>query len=234
MLAADRKPIKIHMQDGINDNRNPASPERDWYLQNKAMHEALVAKGYDVKIGSREPKKLAEFATKSGIPTGTFAEVAAFAETVMLAVKGGAALDVLKLAGDANLAGKVVLDATNPISDEPPQNGVVRYFTAQNDSLMERLQKAFPKARLVKAFNSVGNAFMVNPTFPGGPPTMFICGNDAAAKTEATTILTQFGWATADMGMVESARPIEALCQLWCAPGMLRNEWTHAFKLLKL
>jgi len=149
-------------------------------------------------------------------------------------VKGGAALDVLKLAGDANLAGKVVLDATNPISDEPPQNGVVRYFTAQNDSLMERLQKAFPKARLVKAFNSVGNAFMVNPTFPGGPPTMFICGNDAAAKTEATTILTQFGWATADMGMVESARPIEALCQLWCAPGMLRNEWTHAFKLLKL
>jgi hypothetical protein len=190
--------------------------------------------GYDVKIGSREPKKLAEFATKSGIPTGTFAEVAAFAETVMLAVKGGAALDVLKLAGDANLAGKVVLDATNPISDEPPQNGVVRYFTAQNDSLMERLQKAFPKARLVKAFNSVGNAFMVNPTFPGGPPTMFICGNDAAAKTEATTILTQFGWATADMGMVESARPIEALCQLWCAPGMLRNEWTHAFKLLKL
>jgi len=190
--------------------------------------------GFDVKIGSREPAKLAEFAKGAGVGTGTFAEVAAHGEIVVVAVKGGASLSALQQAGAANLEGKIVIDATNPIADEPPQNGVVRFFTGPNDSLLERLQAAFPKARLVKAFNSVGSAFMVNPTFPGGPPTMFICGNDAAAKAEVSTILQQFGWGAEDMGMVESARAIEPLCQLWCVPGMLRNQWTHAFKLLKL
>ncbi len=190
--------------------------------------------GFDVKIGSRDPAKLADFGKAQGVGTGTFAEVAAHAEFVVLAVKGGASLSALQQAGAENLGGKVVVDATNPIADEPPQNGVVRFFTGPNDSLMERLQAAFPKARLVKAWNSVGSAFMVNPTFPGGPPTMFICGNDAAAKAEVTAILLQFGWVAEDMGLVESSRAIEPLCQLWCIPGMLRNQWTHAFKLLKL
>jgi predicted dinucleotide-binding enzyme len=189
--------------------------------------------GYEVKIGSRDPGKLAEFGSKSGIPTGDFGQTAAFGEIVVLAVKGHAAIDVLKAAGAANLKGKVVIDVTNPIANEPPQHGVIRYFTAANDSLMERLQAAFPDARFVKAFNSIGAAFMVNPEFPGGPPTMFIAGNDAAAKETVTGILTKFGWATEDMGFVESARPIEALCQLWCAPGMLRGQWSDAFKLLK-
>jgi predicted dinucleotide-binding enzyme len=190
--------------------------------------------GYDVQIGSREPSKLAEFSKAKGVTAGTFADVAKFGETLVLAAKGGAALNVLKLAGAENLKGKVVIDACNPIADEPPQNGVVRFFTGPNDSLMERLQSAFPAAKLVKAFNSVGAAFMVSPSFPGGPPTMFICGNDAVAKTEVGALLQKFGWGAEDMGMVESARAIEPLCQLWCAPGMLRNQWTHAFKLLKL
>jgi hypothetical protein len=124
-----------------------------------------------------------------------------------------------------------VIDATNPIADQPPQNGVIRYFTTQDESLMERLQKKAPQARFVKAWNSIGNAFMVNPKFPA-TPTMFICGNDAGAKQQTTAILTKFGWETADMGMVEAARPIEALCILWCIPGMLRNDWAHAFKLM--
>ena len=190
--------------------------------------------GYDVQIGSRDPRKLEEFSAKSGIAAGDFAATAAYGEIVVLAVKGTAALEVLGLAGAANLDGKVVIDANNPIADEPPQNGVIRFFTGPNDSLMERLQAALPGARFVKSWSCVGNPFMVNPSFPGGPPTMFICGNDAAAKGTVSGILEQFGWASADMGLVESARAIEPLCQLWCAPGLLRNQWTHAFKLLQL
>jgi hypothetical protein len=153
---------------------------------------------------------------------------------VVLAVKGTAALDALHLAGVENLSGKVVIDATNPIADLPPVNGVLRFFTSLDESQMERLQRAVPDARFVKAFNSVGNAFMVNPNFPGGRPTMFICGNDDAAKQTVVEILDQFGWEVADMGKVEAARAIEPLCMLWCIPGLLRNEWTHAFKLLRL
>jgi hypothetical protein len=99
---------------------------------------------------------------------------------------------------------------------------------------MEILQKTAPKAHFVKAFNSVGAGFMVNPQFPDGKPTMFICGNEAEAKAEATAILDQFGWETEDVGAAESAGALEQLCIIWCAPGFLRNQWTHAFKLLKM
>lgn len=188
--------------------------------------------GYDVRIGSRSPEKLAGFVAENpGIQSGTFAEVAAFGEIVVLAVKGTVAEHALQLAGAEHLAGKVVIDPTNPISDEPPDAGVLRYFTGANESLMERLQKAYPQARFVKAFNSVGSPFMVNPSFPGGKPTMFICGEDAAAKAEVSRIIEQFGWEASDFGGAPSARPIEALCQLWCARGILYGEWAHAFKL---
>jgi predicted dinucleotide-binding enzyme len=124
------------------------------------------------------------------------------------------------------------MDATNPIADAPPTNGVVKFFTNLDDSLMERLQREFPEARFVKAFSSVGHRFMINPQFPGGKPTMFICGNDEAAKQTVRAIIDQFGWETADMGKAEAARAIEPLCMLWLIPGFLRNEWNHAFKLL--
>ena len=143
-----------------------------------------------------------------------------------------AAEEAVKLAG-SGVSGKTVLDATNPIADAPPTNGVIAFFTGPNDSLMERLQKAAPAAHFVKAFSCVGNARMVNPDFKGTRPTMFICGNDANAKDQTRGILEQFGWDTEDMGGVEGARAIEPLCMLWCIPGMLRNQWTHAFKLLK-
>src|SRR5262249_25105802 len=159
-------------------------------------------------------------------------DAAKFADLVVLAVKGDAAADALRAAGAANLAGKPVIDATNPIADLPPANGVLRFFTNLDDSLMERLQREFDDARFVKAFNSVGNVCMVNPHFNAGKPTMFICGNDDEAKKVVTGILDQFGWETADMGKVEAARAIEPLCMLWCIPGFLRNEWVHAFKLL--
>jgi predicted dinucleotide-binding enzyme len=192
--------------------------------------------GHDVMIGSREPGKLTAWQAEkgAGIAIGDFAQTAHHAEIVVLAVLGRASESALTLAGQDNLAGKVVIDTTNPIDEKPPVNGILQYFTGPNDSLMERLQKQFPAAHLVKAFNSVGNMFMVNPSFPGGRPTMFICGNDAAAKHTVTKICDQFGWDAEDIGMVQAAGPIEALCQLWCAPGFLRNQWTHAFKLLKL
>ena len=125
-----------------------------------------------------------------------------------------------------------MIDATNPIADAAPVNGVLKFFTNLDESLMERLQREFTDARFVKAFNSVGNACMVDPQFKGGRPTMFICGNDEAAKQTVKDILDQFGWETADMGKAEAARAIEPLCMLWCIPGFLRNDWVHAFKLV--
>ena len=124
------------------------------------------------------------------------------------------------------------MDTTNPLADAPPVNGVLPYFTEMNESLMERLQREAPDAHFVKAFSSVGNTRMIDPRFEGGTPTMFICGNDDDAKATVTEILDGFGWDTADMGAVEAARAIEPLCILWCIPGFLRNEWTHAFALL--
>ncbi len=156
-----------------------------------------------------------------------------FGEVVVLAVKGTVASEALGLAGAAHLAGKPVIDATNPIAEAPPVNGVLRFFTTLDDSLMERLQREFPEARFVKAFNSVGNARMIDPQYAAGRPTMFICGNDPGAKATVAGLTEQLGWEIADMGGAEAARAIEPLCMLWCIPGFLRNEWTHAFKLLR-
>lgn len=199
----------------------------------KALAVGFVKHGHQVMVGTRTASKLTDWAKQHpGASVGGFAEAAKFGELVVLAVKGTVASDALRDAGAANLAGKPVIDATNPIADAPPVNGVLKFFTNLDESLMERLQRAFPQARFVKAFNSVGNRLMVNPHFKGGKPTMFICGNDEAAKQTVRGILDQFGWETADMGKAEAARAIEPLCMLWLIPGFLRNEWSHAFKLL--
>jgi predicted dinucleotide-binding enzyme len=151
----------------------------------------------------------------------------------VLALKGTIAKKVLGLMRHENLNGKTVIDTTNPLADAPPVNGVLKFFTSLDSSLMEELQETVPDANFVKAFNSVGNAFMVDPSF-GSKPTMFICGNSENAKNEVSVIINKFGWETADFGMVESARAIEPLCMLWCITGLTKNEWMHAFKLLKL
>lgn len=194
------------------------------------LANGFLDNGDAVMRASREPSKLQGWkdAAKGEASVGNYAEAAQWADTIVIAVKGSAAETVIDLAGPANLAGKIVIDTTNPISDAPPQGGVVQYFTAPTESLMERLQKKAPDAKFVKAFNSVGSAFMVKPQFKT-KPAMFICGNDAVAKQEVSGILEKFGWQSVDMGGVEVARPIEALCQLWCAPGFLKNEWKHAF-----
>lgn len=199
----------------------------------KTLGAGFLKHGHGVLLATRDATKLAEW--QSQHPTariGSFADAAKFGEIVVLAVKGDAALEAVRLAGVPTLAGKVVIDTTNPIAAAPPVNGVLSFFTSLDQSLMERLQKTFTEIRFVKAFNSAGSARMVNPQFAGGRPTMFICGNDAAAKQTASEVLDQFGWEPLDMGSVEAARAIEPLCILWCIPGFLHNEWTHAFKVL--
>ena len=199
----------------------------------KVLAGGFLKHGHEVLMGTRSPAKLADWAKQNPKGRiGSFAEAANFADLAVLAVKGTVAADALRTAGPANLAGKSVIDATNPISDLPPVNGVLRFFTNLDESLMERLQRQFENLDFVKAFNSVGSASMVNPQFKGGKPSMFICGNDDAAKTAVTGVLDQFGWETVDMGKAEAARAIEPLCMLWCIPGFLRNDWVHAFKLL--
>lgn len=187
--------------------------------------------GHDVRIGSREGNKLKEFTAKSGIAEGTFQDVTAWAEVIVVAVKGDAAEATMKHLA-ANLAGKVVIDTCNPIGGAP-KDGVVQYFTAANESLLQRLQQAVPAAKFVKAFNSIGAAFMVNPKFPGGKPAMFICGDDAGAKATVATLVGQLGFVAEDVGTSAAGHPVEALCQLWCAPGFLRNDWAHAFAMLR-
>ena len=192
------------------------------------LSNGFLKHGHSVMRGTREAAKLDAWKEKCSI--GTFEDAAAWGEVVVLALKGTAAEAVVKSCAPG-IAGKLVMDTTNPIAEAPPQNGVLLYFTQQNDSLMEHLQKAAPQGKFVKAFSCVGNALMVNPKLPS-TPTMFICGNDAGAKQQASAILAQFGWDALDMGGVESARPIEALCQLWCIPGFQKNDWMHALKML--
>jgi 8-hydroxy-5-deazaflavin:NADPH oxidoreductase len=200
----------------------------------EALSAGLLEHGYAVVRGSRQPSKLEDWKKGAGAnaSAGTFAEAARQGELVVLAVKGTGAEEAVSLCGEG-LSGKTVLDTTNPISEEPPVNGVLKFFTGPNESLMERLQKRAPSGRFVECFSSVGSVSMVNPSFGGTKPSMFICGNDTDAKGDARKILDQFGWETEDMGGVEAARAIEPLCILWCIPGFARNQWTHAFKLLK-
>jgi 8-hydroxy-5-deazaflavin:NADPH oxidoreductase len=200
----------------------------------QTLAAGFLKHGHEVEIGTREPARLKDWSAKNpGVKVKSSAEAAAFGDVVVLAVAGEAALEALKQTGAAALKGKTVIDACNPIGGGPPVNGVLSFFTTLKDSLMERLQKAYPDAHFVKAFNSVGNAQMINPHFAGGRPTMFICGNDEGAKKTVARICDQFGWDAEDMGAVEAARAIEPLCMLWCIPGVGKGDWSpHAFKML--
>lgn len=172
---------------------------------------------FDVKQGSR----------------GEFNSIAEWADIVVLAVKGSAAEAALDLIESKNIKNKTIIDVTNPIANSEPENGVLKFFTTLDNSLMETLQTKKPEANFVKAFSSVGNHLMVNPDFGGIKPSMFICGNNDQAKKQVGEILNLFGWEIEDMGSVTSARAIEPLCMLWCIPGFQHNQWTYAFKLLK-
>ena len=199
----------------------------------QTLAAGLLDLGHEVQLGTRDTARLKGFAAEHPkVRLGSAADAAAFAQLAVLAVKGTAAVEAAKSVAAA-LSGKTVIDTCNPIADAPPVNGVLQYFTGPNESLLERLQQACPEVRFVKAFNSVGAAAMVRPTFAGGPPTMFIAGDDTTAKMAVTSLLDALGWDVADMGPALAARAIEPLCMLWCIPGFVANDWMHAFKLLR-
>ena len=201
----------------------------------QTLANGFLKYGHQVKIGTSDKSKLNDWLRNAGAGASvvSFNDAAEFGDIIVLAVKGTAALAVLEKAGSNNLANKTIIDATNPIAEVPPVNGVLQFFTDINSSLMEMLQSKFPSANFVKAFSCVGNSLMVNPDFNGIKPTMFIAGNNINAKAVVKEILDNFGWETEDMGTAEAARAIEPLCILWCIPGFRENRWRHAFKLLK-
>ena len=200
----------------------------------KALAKGFATLGHDVKVGSRSAGNGKATAIAKELEgkgsAGTFAEAAAFGEVVVLATLGSANPEVLKAAGADRLRGKVLIDATNPLDFG---GGAPRLFLGHTDSGGEQVQRLVPEARVVKAFNTVGNAFMFRPVFAGGPPDMFFCGNDAAAKQTVEDILVSFGWQTVDLGGIESSRHLEAMCMVWVIHGIRSGTWTHAFKLLR-
>jgi hypothetical protein len=202
----------------------------------QSLAKGFLKYNYPVMIGSRSIQKQTDLQKDLGdsVQAGSFTETASYGEILILAVKGIIASDALHTIGPSVLKDKVIIDTTNPIADAPPENGVLKFFTNLDESLMENLQNSFPDSKFVKAFSCIGSHSMVNPHFDGGQrPTMFICGNDNIAKMEVKHITDLFGFDTEDMGGTEAARAIEPLCMLWCIPGFKSNSWGHAFKLLK-
>jgi predicted dinucleotide-binding enzyme len=200
----------------------------------RALGRGFITAGHEVMMGSREANnnKAMGWAREMGpkAATGTFADAAAFGGVVVLATLGAANDSVLKSAGLERFGGKVLIDATNPLDTS---SGQVKLAVTGEDSGGERVQRLLPAARVVKAFNTVGNAHMFRPSFPGGPPDMFICGNDERAKTTVGTILKDFGWGVVDLGGIEGSRYLEAMCIVWVLYGFRTNSWNHAFKLLR-
>jgi predicted dinucleotide-binding enzyme len=201
----------------------------------QTLAAGFLRHGYEVMLGTRDPQKKEVQQWLSANPAasaGTFEKAAQYGELIVLATLGRAAEEAVTLARISNFAGKAVIDTTNPIAEAPPVGGVLQFTTGPNESLAEKIQARIPQAHVVKAFNSVGAGRMVNPKFQQGTPTMFLCGDDAAAKKQVSEIVTRFGWEPFDCGGLIAARALEPLCMLWCIPGFQRNQWTHAFKLL--
>ena len=201
----------------------------------QSLGSGFAALGHHVMMGTRTPQseKVKAWVAKNGpaASAGTFQETAAFADLAVLAILWSGTENAVRLAGPRNLAGKIVMDITNPLifyPDAPPALAL-----GHTDSAGEQVQRWLPEALVVKAFNMVGNAHMVHPQFPGGPPDMFICGNDKAAKAKVAEICSAFGWPATDIGGIEGARLLEPLAMLWILYGVRSGTWNHAFKLLQ-
>jgi len=202
----------------------------------RSLGIGLSKLGHSVKLGSREPQseKLRAWlsSTGKGGSTGTFAEAAKSAELVIVATLWSGTENALSLAGRDNLAGKVVIDATNPLVFRG-QGLLPELALGHTDSGGEQVQRWLPAARVVKCFNIVGHAQMVHPSFPSGTPDMLICGNDPKAKETVTALLKSLGWPVTDLGGIEFSRILEPMCILWVAYGMRTGAWNHAFAILK-
>jgi 8-hydroxy-5-deazaflavin:NADPH oxidoreductase len=197
----------------------------------RALASGFAGLGHEVKIGSRDPEKLRSWVETAGdrASAGTFEEAARFGDILILATLGTATMDAIGLAGVEQFAGKVVIDTTNPLDFS---TGMPRLSIGHTDSLGESVQRAIPGARVVKCFNTVGNAHMVNPRFPDGPPDMFLCGDDEGAKKIVSQICGHFGWGIIDIGGIEGSRHLEPMCMVWVLHGIRTKSWNHAFKML--
>jgi predicted dinucleotide-binding enzyme len=202
----------------------------------RALASGFVSRGHEVKMGARDARseKAQAWAKGAGgrASAGTFADAAAFGELVVIATLWAGTKSALDMAGPDAFAGKVVIDATNPLDFShgmPP-----RLALGHTDSAGEQVQRWLPRARVVKCFNIVGNPHMVDPSFPGGPPDMWIAGNDEAAKRTVGQLLRDFGWPDPiDTGGIEGARLLEPMCILWVLSGARTGPYNHAFKLLR-
>lgn len=202
----------------------------------QALGAGFVARGHDVKMGTRDSgqEKVRAWVKKTGAraSAGTFEEAARFGELAVLATLGAANEAVIRAAGPKQLARKVVIDATNPLTFESGK--LPTLFVGHTDSGGEQVQRLLPEALVVKAFNTVGHALMVDPKLPGGPPDMFICGNDAGAKKTVSELCRNFGWGVIDTGGIEGSRYLEAMCIVWVYHGIISSSWSHAFKMLRM
>lgn len=200
----------------------------------QALGKGFLDKGHEVMMGSRDPDnaKMHDWVASAGAKAqgGGFADAAAFGDVVVLATRGAVNDEVIRMANPTNLAGKVLIDATNPLDASegmPP-----KLIVPNEGSAGEQVQALAPQAKVVKCFNIVGNPFMVDPDFPGGPPTMFICGNDDSAKKTVKGILDEFGWETSDIGGIGLSHHLESMCIVWVAHGAMSGNWNNAFKML--
>lgn len=201
----------------------------------RRLAAGFCSRGHEVMIGTRDPGKdeLREWLSGdgAGVAAGTFSQTAAHGQLLALAVLGNAALEAISEAGPPNFDGKILIDATNPLDFSggfPPKLSI-----SGEDSLGERVQRALPGAKVVKAFNTIGSFYFVDPSFPDGKPTMLIAGDDEQAKRAVGDVLVDFGWPDpVDIGGIEGSRQLEAICIAWVKIGGLRNAWDHGFRLL--
>lgn len=201
----------------------------------RSLAHGFIATGHSVMIGTRDPtsEKVVEMVGELGPKSSaaSYSDTAKFGGVNVLAVRGAVAVEVVGLAGAEHLAKKVLIDATNPLEFHP--NGPPTLFVGGTDSLGERVQRAAPAAHVVKAFNTIGNAHFYRPQFPGGPPDMYYCGNDPAAKEKVGTILADFGLTPIDIGGIEGSRELEAMCILWVKSAFRLGSFDIGFKLLR-
>ena len=203
----------------------------------RKLGDGFIELGHLVKIGSRDPNqsKITAWISKHGkenASSGTFSDTASFGEIIILATLWTGTLEAIQLANPRNLANKIVIDVTNPLDFSkgmPPTLAV-----GHTDSAGETIQRMLPDSKVVKSFNIIGNPHMIHPDFPGGKPTMFICGNDEGAKKIVTQdILSKFGWETIDIGGIEGSRLLEPIALLWILHYIRTGSGNHAFKLLQ-
>lgn len=182
----------------------------------QALGGKLVELGHDVMMGARsgDNEKVLAFAARTGGRAGSFADAAAHGEMIVHCSRGASALDVLRAAGPGNLSGKILVDVSLPLDFSagfPPS-----LFVSNTDSLGEMIQREFPAARVVKTLNTVNNRIMIEPGLLAGRHTMFVSGNDPAAKGRVMDLLRSFGWQSIlDLGDITTARGTEQFLPLW-------------------